>query len=150
MAYTISEAAKISGIGPHAIRFYDRQGLLPFMSRDSSGVRQFSDLDMECLEIISMLKATGMTIKRIKKYLDLCVLGDSALEERLQFMREHEAEVKRQMEEYKKYMEIVDYKIWYYKSAIAAGTEYIHDKYYMDTGNTPRQKYLEEKGLIET
>lgn len=146
MAYTIKEAAKISGINPHTIRFYDRQGLLPFMQRDPNGIRQFSDLDMECLEIITMLKSTGMTIKGIKKYLDLCVLGDTELEKRLQFMQDHKAEVERQMDEYKKYMEIIGYKIWYYETAIKAGTEFVHDKYYEDYGVSARERYLKEIG----
>lgn len=146
MAYTISEAAGISGICPYTIRFYDKQGLLPFMNRNRAGVRQFSELDMECLEIISMLKATGMKIKEIKRYLDLCVLGDGALEQRLQFMRDHQAEVRRQMEEYKQYMEVIGYKIWYYETAIDAGTEYIHDKHWEDTGENARRRYLREAG----
>lgn len=144
MAYTISEAAEKSGIGPHTIRFYDRQGLLPFMNRGSGGNRQFSDLDMECLEIISTLKATGMKIKEIKKYLDLCTLGDVALEQRLQFMQNHKAEVERQMDEIRKYMELIGYKIWYYETAIKAGTEDIHSQYYETSGTAPRERYLNE------
>ena len=144
MAYTIREAAEKSGICPYTIRFYDQQGLLPFMNRNRAGVRQFSDLDMECLEIIRMLKATGMKIKDIKEYLDLCVLGDNALERRLQFMRDHKANVRRQMDAYQKYMEIIGYKIWYYETAIEAGTEYVHDRYYNDSGETSRERYLRE------
>lgn len=144
MTYTISEAAIKSGINPHTIRFYDRQGLLPFMKREPGGVRQFSDLDMECLEIISMLKATGMTIKAIKKYLDLCVQGDAALEQRLQFMRDHKAVVERQMDEYKKFMDVIGYKIWYYETATRAGTEHVHWQHYEAFRILPRERYLNE------
>lgn len=144
MAYKINEVANQSGIGPHTIRFYDRQGLLPFLKRDPGGVRQFSDLDMECLEIISMLKATGMTIKEIKKYLELCVLGDAALDKRLQFMQNHKTEVERQMDEYKKFMEIIGFKIWYYETSIKAGTEFVHDQYNEAYGISPRERYLKE------
>ena len=144
MAYTISEAAEKSGIGPHTIRFYDRQGLLPFMSRGSDGNRQFSDLDMECLEIIRTLKATGMKIKEIKKYLDLCTLGDAALEQRLQFMQNHKTEMERQMEEIRKCMELIGYKIWYYETALKAGTENIHSQYCETSGITSRERYLNE------
>lgn len=145
MAFTIKEAAEKSGIGPHTIRFYDRQGLLPFMDRKSGGIRQFSELDMECLEIVSMLKATGMKIKDIKKYLDLCVLGDSALEQRLQFMKNHKAEVMRQMEDYIKYMDVIAYKLWYYESAIHAGTERVHQEYYENHGVSSRERFEREK-----
>lgn len=144
MTYTISEAAEKSGIGPHTIRFYDRQGLLPFMIREPGGTRNFSDLDMECLEIIRMLKETGMKIKEIKKYLDLCVIGDAALEERLLFMQTHKKEVERQISEYQKYMEVIEYKLWYYQTAIKAGTEYIHDEYYNKFGISSREKYRKE------
>lgn len=149
MVYTIKEAAEKSGINPYTIRFYDKQGLLPFISRNSTGVRQFSDLDMECLEIVSMLKSTGMKIKEIKKYLDLCVLGDAALEQRLQFMQKHKAEVLRQMDEYKKYLDVIAYKIWYYETAINAGTEWIHDEHYKTNGVSPRERFLKELNLIK-
>jgi len=145
LAYSISEAAEKSGINPHTLRFYDRQGLLPFMKRGQGEIRQFSELDMECLEIITTLKATGLKIKKIKEYLDLCVLGDDALEQRLQFMLNHKSEVERQMEALNKYMDVIEYKIWYYNTAITAETENVHLLNYKTTGKSSRQLYLEEK-----
>ena len=149
MAYSISEAAEKSGINPHTLRFYDRQGLFPFMKRAQGEIRQFSELDMECLEIITTLKATGLKIKKIKEYLDLCVLGDAALEQRLQFMLNHKTEVERQMEALNKYMDVIEYKIWYYNTAITAETENVHWRNYKTTGKSSRQLYLEEKNKNE-
>jgi len=144
MSYTIGEAAEISGISPFTIRFYGRQGLLPFLNREHGGIRRFSDIDMECLEIIGMLKATGMKIKEIKKYLDLCVLGDTALEQRLEFMKNHKKEVERQIDEDKKYMALIGYKLWYYETAIEAGTEEIHDRLYAESGIPTIRRYFDE------
>lgn len=141
MAFTVIEAAEKSGIGSHAIRFYDRQGLLPFLKRKPNGIRDFSDLDMECLEIIKTLKATGMKIEQIKAYFDLCVQGNSALEQRLQFMQNHKKELKRQADELKKHMEVVNYKLWYYETAIEEGNEEIHDNHYFETGEGSWQRY---------
>ena len=146
MAYTVSQAAKKSGVGSHALRFYDRQGLFPFMSRDQRGVRRFSEGDMECLKIIMTLKATGMKIKEIKAYLDLCTLGNAALEPRLQFMRDRRAEVLRQIEQLKKHIDVIDYKLWYYETAIEAGTEDIHGQHYAETGKSAAQIYREKTG----
>ena len=126
MTYTVSESARKSGIGAHTLRFYDRQGLLPFVERDSNGIRKFKEEDFEWLQIIKNLKATGVSIKKIKEYIDLCFIGDAALEQRLKFVQEHKIKITRQMKELEDFMKFIDWKIWYYNTAIEAGTESVH------------------------
>ena len=43
MPYTIKRAAEIMNVTPTTLRYYDKQGLLPFMERKESGYRVFSD-----------------------------------------------------------------------------------------------------------
>lgn len=66
MDYTIGEVAKIINISPHTLRFYDKEGLLPFVERSESGIRRFKEEDFGKLMIIECLKKTGMPIKDIK------------------------------------------------------------------------------------
>ncbi len=68
MSYTIKEAAERSGLTASAIRFYDKEGLLPFVKRSDGGYRLFSDMDIALLQIIDSLKSTGMPIKEILRY----------------------------------------------------------------------------------
>ena len=66
MAYTVGEMAKILHVAPSTLRYYDKEGLLPFVERSSGGIRLFKDSDFEWLSMIECMKQTGMRIKEIK------------------------------------------------------------------------------------
>lgn len=70
MRYSIGQVAKKLGLTAHTLRYYDKEGLLPFVRKGSSGARVFEDEDVDWLIIIECLKGTGMQLKDIKKYLD--------------------------------------------------------------------------------
>lgn len=69
--YTIKEVSKEYSLSQYTIRYYDKEGLLPFVKRDQFGRRVFSSEDMEQIGLICCLKETGMSIKDIKEYVDL-------------------------------------------------------------------------------
>ena len=69
MIYTVGEMAKILGVPASTLRYYDKEGLLPFVERSSGGIRMFQDKDFEWLQIIGCLKKAGMSLKDIKEYL---------------------------------------------------------------------------------
>ena len=83
MRYSIGQVAKKLGLTAHTLRYYDKEGLLPFVRKGSSGARVFEDEDVDWLIIIECLKGTGMQLKDIKKYMDLCQQGDATVGERL-------------------------------------------------------------------
>lgn len=128
MYYTIAQAAEISGITAHTLRYYDKEGLLPFVERSRSGIRQFKEVDFEWLAVITCLKDTGMPVKQIRQFINWCMEGDRALEQRLNVFVEQKKHVEAQIAALNKYMEKIDYKIWYYQTALAAGTEAIHQE----------------------
>lgn len=128
MTYTIAKAAKKTGISAHTLRFYDKEGLLPFVKRDANGNREFTEEDFEWLSFILCLKNTGMPIKNIKNYIKLSLGGDSTLEKRLQVFRQQKIAVEKKAAELEEYKKKIDYKIWYYETAVKAGTESIHWK----------------------
>ncbi|WP_127532877.1 MerR family transcriptional regulator [Paenibacillus kobensis] len=114
--YSIQEVAQICDLSPHTIRYYDKEGLLPFVARTKSGNRTFSDTDLELVKLICCLKNTGMPIKEIKKYMDMVVEGSGTAEERKQMMIAHRREVARQMDEMRKNLNIIDLKIKFYET----------------------------------
>ena len=77
MFYTVGETAKKMQIAPSTLRYYDKEGLLPFVERSDGGIRMFQESDFEWLALIECLKKTGMSIKDIKSFVDLCVEGDA-------------------------------------------------------------------------
>lgn len=122
MIYTIGEMAKLLKVPPSTLRFYDKMGLIPFVERSESGVRVFSEKDYEGLKIIECLKKTGMSIKDIKKFVDMVMLGDETIDERLELMKAQQKNVKRKIEEFNEMLEILDYKCWFYETAKRSGS----------------------------
>lgn len=126
MSYTIRQVADKMGVAVSTLRYYDKEGLLPFVDKKPDGTRVFKDEDFQGLGIIACMKNSGMPIKDIKRYMDLCMEGDNTLKDRLKIFHERKEYVQKQMEELKKVMETIEHKIWYYETAIEAGTEAIH------------------------
>ena len=126
ITYSISEVAKELDLTVYTLRYYDKEGLMPFVERTPSGTRLFKESDIGALKVIECLKSTGMPIKEIKNFIDWCSDGDSSLQQRYDMFMERKAIVEAQMEELKKTMEVIDHKCLYYKTALDAGTEDIH------------------------
>lgn len=126
MNYTIKQVAEKMGFTVPTLRYYDKEGLLPFVEKKPNGTRIFKDEDFGRLAIITCMKNSGLPIKDIKKYMDLCQEGDSTLQERLEIFLERKEAVEKQREELNKIMETINHKIWYYETAIKAGTEAVH------------------------
>ena len=126
MTYTIAKAGERCGLTAHTLRFYDKEGLLPFVDRSPSGVRIFKESDFDWLRIITCLKDTGMSIKKIREFVDWAIEGDATIGKRLEFIREHKREVEQQLEQMKAHLETIDYKLHYYETALEAGTTAIH------------------------
>lgn len=127
MKLTISEVAEKMNLTAHTIRYYDKEGLLPFVERTESGIRYFGKNDLEGLALINCLKSTGMPIKKIKAFIDWCTEGDSTLEQRYEMFLERKESVLEQIAELQKALDRIDHKCWYYKAALEAGTEKIHE-----------------------
>jgi DNA-binding transcriptional MerR regulator len=137
MNYSIGEVASITGITISTLRYYDREGMFPTIERSNGGIRIFSDMEMDTLNIIECLKATGMPIKDIKQFLNWCQEGDASLQKRRDMFYERLEIVEKQMKELQKTMNTIKYKCWYYDTALAAGTEEV-------PRNMPEERLPEE------
>ena len=126
MGYSISQVADKLDLTAYTLRYYDKEGLLPFVDRDTSGFRKFKDADIEWLEIIGCLKASGMPIKEIKAFVDWHVVGDSTLQERHDLFLERKKTVLAQIEELHKILDKLNFQCWYYEKALEAGTLEVH------------------------
>ena len=127
MLYTIGEVAKKLDVAASTLRYYDKEGLFPFLERSGSGMRMFKDEDFAWLEIIDCLKKTGMPIKDIKHFVDCCIEGDSTIDERLSIIKSQRDAVIEQMNELKEMLDVLNFKTWYYETAQKAGTCALRD-----------------------
>ena len=122
MSYSISQVAKMMGVTPSTLRYYDQEGLLPHIKR-VNGMRVFEDEDFRWLRVLNCLKNTKMPIKKIRKYVQLAQKGDETLQERYQLIQEQKEYILSQIQEYQYYLQEIEYKEWYYQQAIQAGSE---------------------------
>ena len=122
MLYTVGEMAKLLGVAPSTLRYYDQEGLLPFVERSSNGIRMFKDADYEWLQVIECLKKTGMPLKDIREFIQMAMQGDGTIEQRLELIIRQQEAVRKQMEELQQTLETLDFKRWYYETARDAGT----------------------------
>ena len=119
--YSIGQVAEMFGLPISTLRYYDKQGLFPNMER-VSGIRKFSETEIEALRVIECLKKAGMSLKDIREYIHLAMEGDSTIEERLQLFYRQRKILQAQMEELQHTMDVLDFKCWYYETARDAGT----------------------------
>lgn len=117
MLYTVGEMAKKLGVAPSTLRYYDQEGLLPFVERSSGGIRVFKDSDYEWLQVIGCLKKTGMQLKDIKSFIEMAMQGDETIEPRLALIVKQKESVKAQIAELEETLRTLEFKQWYYETA---------------------------------
>ena len=105
--YSIGEVSKRLNIPISTIRYYDKHGLLPFVRRTESGLRQFSDVDIDILTHISCFKTAGMPIKEIRRYFKLYEMGDSTITERYELIYQQQLNVQQQIKELQKALQVL-------------------------------------------
>ena len=122
MLYTIGEMADRLGVPASTLRYYDKEGLLPFVGRSDSGIRMFKDSDFEWLQIIECLKKTGMRLADIRHFVEMAMQGDDTIAERLELIVRQKEQVAHQIRELEQTLKILEFKQWYYETAKEAGT----------------------------
>jgi len=115
MEYTIKQVAEKTNLSIYALRYYDKEGLLPLIKRSETGIRKFTDNDIEWIKLICCLKNSGMSIENIKEFMQCCLKGKEGANERKSMLEEHKKNIENQMEQLNKSMQIVNYKIDHYK-----------------------------------
>jgi DNA-binding transcriptional MerR regulator len=126
MQYKIKEAARIMNLPTTTIRYYEKEGLVPFVQRKESGYRIFAESDLAMLKAIECLKNTGMSIKEIRQFVEWVKQGDDSLQQRYELFLDRKRVVENQMAELQENLDLINKKCWYYETAIEAGTEAIH------------------------
>ena len=120
--YTVKEVADMYNVSPHTIRFYTDKGLIPPLKRDKNNNRLF---DRECLNWLEgciCLKGCGMSIKDLKHYGDLCLKGNSTLEERYKMIVECRNKAKKQVKNAQKMLNYAEHKVEHYENILSGKT----------------------------
>lgn len=120
--YTIGEISKMFHVPVSTLRYYDKEGLFPNLER-SSGIRQFSDKEIETMKLIECLKRSGMEIKDIKQFIEWCSIGSETYQQRYEMFLKRKERVERELQQMQKTLDMLRYKCWYYEQALKDGNE---------------------------
>lgn len=120
--YTIGQVSNMFNIPVSTLRYYDKEGLFPNLKRDSN-IRKFDNSEIETLNIIECLKKSGMEIKDIRRYIELCSEGSQTYPERRALFEKQRESVENEIKRLEKTLNMLKFKCWYYDQAIADGNE---------------------------
>jgi DNA-binding transcriptional MerR regulator len=118
--YTVQQAAALTGLSEHTLRYYERIGLIqPVPRQESSGHRRYGPADLAKLETLACLRATGMPIEQMRRYFELRSRGAGAAAEQQALLAAHLEELHRRMAALQAHVEYVEHKIAYWRAVEA-------------------------------
>ena len=120
--YTIGQVAEMFDLPISTLRYYDKQGLFPQLTRES-GICKFSDNEIEALRVIECLKKSGLEIKDIKLFMEWCAEGSATYSNRFELIHKQKERVEAEILQLHKTLDMLTYKCWYYTQAMEDGNE---------------------------
>jgi len=120
--YTIGQVAEMFDLPISTLRYYDKQGLFPKLARES-GIRKFSDNEIEALRVIECLKKSGLEIKDIKLFMEWCAEGSATYSNRFDLIHKQKERVETEIQQLYKTLDMLKFKCWYYTQAMEDGNE---------------------------
>ncbi len=108
---TVKETAVHTGLSAHTLRYYERVGLLDSVGRAESGHRRYSEPDLARIGFLGKLRATGMPIRKMKRFADLWRAGDTTIPQRRSLLEGHRDEVRRHLAELESNLRAIDEKV---------------------------------------
>jgi MerR family transcriptional regulator, aldehyde-responsive regulator len=118
--YTVQQAAALTGLSEHTLRYYERIGLIqPVLRQESSGHRRYDRDDLARLETLACLRATGMPIEQMRRYFELRSRGADAAAEQQALLAAHLQELHRRVAALHDHMKYVELKIDYWRAVEA-------------------------------
>lgn len=116
--YTVKQVSEITGISAHTIRFYDNEGLFPFVSRDKNNIRLFSEDNLDWINLVHCLRDTGMPLADIKQYIELSNQGNSTAEERYHIILKQKEKAEQEIIKMQERVALLKKKTDYYKELL--------------------------------
>ena len=109
--YTIGQTSQEVELTAYTLRYYEKEGLLPNVTKDAAGRRKYRDTDLQRIGFIKCLKGTGMSLKQIKEYGDLYKQGKAKFNQRNAMLQSHREKILEEIKTQKKYLKMVEAKI---------------------------------------
>jgi MerR family transcriptional regulator, aldehyde-responsive regulator len=114
----IAEVSEHYGLSSDTLRYYERIGLIPPVTRNESGIRDYGELDIRRVEFVKCMRSAGLPIEVLIDYMELVQQGDQSIEARREILKEQRELLAARMTEMQKTLDILDHKIEVYENAV--------------------------------
>jgi MerR family transcriptional regulator, aldehyde-responsive regulator len=114
----IAEASERYAISTDTLRYYERIGLIPPVNRNSSGIRDYNEIDLRRVEFIKCMRSAGLPVEVLIEYVGLVQQGDGTIEARKEILKEQREQLVARIKEMQKTLEILDHKIEVYEKSV--------------------------------
>lgn len=116
--YTMKQACKLVNMSYETLKFYCNEGLIPNVKRDSHNYRIFDDRDIAWIKSLTCLKRCGISLAEMKVFLQLCLLGESSIPQRQEFLAEKKETLLASIRELEASIDYIDSKQQFYQDVL--------------------------------
>lgn len=121
--YQMKEVCDEVGITYETLKYYCNEGLVPNHERDSNNYRIFDENDIGWIKGLTKLRDCGMSIKDMKRYMELCYEGEGSIEERKEMLEDTRKELEQEIARVNESLNFIDTKQAYYDDVLAGEIE---------------------------
>ena len=118
---TIAEVSKTFGLTADTLRYYERVGMIPHVTRTAGGVRDYRESDINWVELAVCMRSAGMPVEAMIEYVRLFREGDATIPARLQLLTEQRERLEEKKAQIDSTLERLNYKISRYEEAVKTG-----------------------------
>ena len=112
--YTMSEVEKVTGLAASTLRYYEKEGILPNITRDDNKRRLYTEQELKWIQLVIALRNIGMPMEILREYIRLLAQGDCTLCQRRELLLEHKKRIEEEMALTLDHLEKINTKIAIY------------------------------------
>lgn len=124
----IKKVSELTGVSADTIRYYERIGLIPPVTRNQSGVRNFSDRDISVLEFVRYFRGAGVSVENLIDYIGLVEQGDSTIGARLAILQEEREKLEERVSKLQAALDRLNHKIDNYQNKVVPREHQLFDQ----------------------
>lgn len=118
---TIREVSEKYGVTPDTLRYYEKIGMIPPVTRNASGIRDYTTEDLRWVELAKCMRASGLSVEAMVRYVQLFQQGDETIPDRLSLLLSQRTELLEKREKIDAALEWLERKIDRYEDAVETG-----------------------------
>lgn len=118
MSYSIGQVSDQTGLSIYTLRYYEKEGIIPYVNRNDSGIRMYETEDVELLKFVCCLRTTGMAVSDIKEFVRLIIEGNETIDQRIVMLEKQNEHLKSQVDQLVSYQDMINQKISFYSDML--------------------------------